>query len=226
MLYNPFYKNSASNSAFISEAFMKYSQLSLTDGPIASSLILFSVPILITNLFQQLYNAVDSAVLGHWCGSIALAAVGSTSALINLLIGFFLGFATGAGILFAMYYGASNYEGLKRVVDSSMLLSLIIGVILTVVGVVWTEPMTRMMDIPEETFAPSVTYLRIYMEGTVATMVYNVGAGLIRSEGDSVRPLVYLVIGGVTNMILDLLFVAVMDLGIAGLLMPLSWHRR
>ncbi|MDO4982221.1 MAG: MATE family efflux transporter [Eubacteriales bacterium] len=195
---------------------MSHSSASLTDGPIASGLIRFAIPILLTNLLQQLYNSVDSAVLGHWCGSIALAAVGSTASLINLLTGFFLGFATGAGILFAMHYGAGDYEGLRKVIDSAMFLSLIFGIIMTVGGVIWTEQLTRLMDIPEETFAPSAVYLRIYMSGTVATMVYNVGAGLIRSEGDSTRPLIYLFIGGAVNMILDLLMVAVWDMGVSG----------
>lgn len=126
---------------------MRPSPVNLTEGSITGSIIKFSVPILLTNLLQQLYNSIDSAVVGHFCGDAALAAVGSTGVLINLLIGFFLGLATGAGVLYAMYYGAGDHKSLKKLIDSAMLLSLIIGAVMTFVGVVFTRQLLGLMDI-------------------------------------------------------------------------------
>lgn len=195
---------------------MKAQTVNLTEGSITKSIISFSVPILLTNLLQQLYNSIDSAVLGQFCGDAALAAVGSTGSLINLLIGFFLGIATGAGILYAMYYGAGDSVSLKKLIDSSIVLSLVIGVIMTFVGMVFTRELLMLMDMPEETLSLSEEYLRIYMGGTIVTLLYNVGAGLIRAEGDSLRPLIYLAIGGLGNLVMDLLAVGVLKMGVAG----------
>ena len=195
---------------------MKAKPVSLTDGPITKGLLTFALPIFFSNLFQQLYNSVDSAVVGSFAGDTALAAVGSTGSLINLLIGFFLGFATGAGILFAMHYGAQDWDGLKSVIDSAMFLAVAAGAVVSVFGYIFAEPLLQLMKTPEHVMAESMSYLRIYLAGTVITMVYNVGAGLIRAEGDSKRPLLYLVAGGVTNLILDLVFVAGFGWGVSG----------
>ena len=195
---------------------MPSKSISLTEGPITKSIIFFSVPILLSNLFQQLYNSIDSAVVGSYAGDAALAAVGSTGSLINLLIGFFLGIATGAGILYAMHYGAGDFPGLKKLIDNALLLSIFAGAVISVVGIVLAEQMLLWMDTPADVLPLAKQYLQIYLGGTVITMVYNVGAGLIRAEGDSTRPLIYLIIGGVTNLILDLLFVAVFRMGVVG----------
>lgn len=195
---------------------MNAKPISLTDGPITKGLLTFALPIFFSNLFQQLYNSVDSAVVGSFAGDTALAAVGSTGSLINLLIGFFLGFATGAGILFAMHYGARDWDGLKSVIDSAMFLAVVTGAAVSVFGYIFAEPLLHLMKTPENVMAESMSYLRIYLAGTVITMVYNVGAGLIRAEGDSKRPLWYLVAGGVTNLVLDLLFVAIFGWGVSG----------
>ncbi len=195
---------------------MQSKSVSLTEGPITKNIILFAVPLLLSNLFQQLYNSIDSAVVGSFAGDAALAAVGSTGSLINLLIGFFLGIATGAGILFAMHYGAGDYAGLRKLINNALLLSVLIGAVMSVVGVVFAEDLLLWMDTPEQVLQPAKQYLQIYMGGTVITMLYNVGAGLIRAEGDSTRPLLYLVAGGVTNLVLDLLFVAGFGMGAAG----------
>ena len=191
-------------------------QMSLTEGSITKGLILFAVPILLSNLFQQLYNSVDSMVVGNYVGSAALAAVGSTGSLINLLIGFFLGIATGTGVLYAMHYGAEDYPGLKKLIDCAMVLSVGVGVVISVLGIAFSRQMLVLMDTPNDVLDPANQYLRIYLAGTIITMIYNVGAGMLRAEGDSTRPLIYLVIGGVTNLILDLLLVAVFDMGVAG----------
>lgn len=191
-------------------------QMSLTEGSITKGLILFAVPILLSNLFQQLYNSVDSMVVGNYVGSAALAAVGSTGSLINLLIGFFLGIATGTGVLYAMHYGAGDYPGLKKLIDCAMVLSVGVGVVISVLGIAFSRQMLVLMDTPDDVLDPANQYLRIYLAGTIITMIYNVGAGMLRAEGDSTRPLIYLVIGGVTNLILDLLLVAVFDMGVVG----------
>lgn len=195
---------------------MRKSSVSLTEGPIFKSLLFFSVPLLLSNLFQQLYNSVDSAVVGSYAGDAALAAVGSTAALINLIIGFFLGISTGTNILYAMHFGAGDRQGLKKLINSAMLISIICGAVISVLGVLGAETMLRWMGTPEDVLPLSTRYLRIYMAGTIVTLIYNVGAGMIRAEGDSTRPLIYLVIGGITNFILDMIFVAWLGMGAAG----------
>lgn len=195
---------------------MRKSSVSLTEGPIFKGLLFFSVPLLLSNLFQQLYNSVDSAVVGSYAGDTALAAVGSTAALINLLIGFFLGISTGTNILYAMHFGAGDRQGLKKLIHSAMLLSIICGIVLSVFGVIFAETMLRWMGTPDDVLPLATSYLRIFMAGTVVNLVYNVGAGMIRAEGDSARPLLYLIIGGVANLILDFVFVAWLGMGAAG----------
>lgn len=195
---------------------MSKTKTTLTEGNIFKGLLLFSIPLLLSNLFQQLYNSVDSVVVGNFAGDLALAAVGSTGSLINLLIGFFLGISTGANILYAMHYGAGDYAGLKKLINSALMLSTICGVVISVLGVVFAEQMLIWMDTPADVLPLSTQYLQIYLGGTVITLIYNVGAGMIRAEGDSTRPLIYLVIGGVTNLVLDLVFIAWLDMGVVG----------
>ncbi|MBR5490011.1 MAG: MATE family efflux transporter [Oscillospiraceae bacterium] len=195
---------------------MRKSSVSLTQGPIFKGLLLFAIPLLLSNLFQQLYNSVDSAIVGSYAGDAALAAVGSTAALINLIIGFFLGISTGTNILYAMHFGAGDRPGLKKLINSAMLISIICGAIISVLGAVGAETMLIWMGTPEDVLPLATEYLRIYMAGTIVTLIYNVGAGMIRAEGDSTRPLIYLVIGGVTNFILDMVFVAWLGMGAAG----------
>lgn len=195
---------------------MRSSAVSLTSGSITKGIITFSIPILISNLFQQLYNSIDTAVVGIYAGQTALAAVGSTGSLINLLIGFFLGIATGAGVLYAMYYGSQDFESLKKLIDTALILGVVCGVFISIVGIVFAEPMLLMMDCPQDVLPEATEYLRIYLAGTVITIIYNISAGMIRSEGDSTRPLIYLIISGVSNLVLDLLFVAVFNMGVAG----------
>lgn len=189
---------------------------SLTEGPIARGIIFFALPLLLSSIFQQLYNSIDAAVVGQYVGASALAAVGSTGSLINLLVGFFLGLSTGTGVLFAMHYGAGDHPGLKKIIDCSTLLSVAAGLFISVIGVVFCRPLLRFMHTPEDVLPLAVTYLRWFFTGTVANMVYNVGAAIIRAEGDSRRPLIYLVISGVANLILDLALVAGFRTGVAG----------
>lgn len=195
---------------------MKHSTVSLTEGPIARGIILFSLPVLLSNLFQQLYNSIDSAVVGHYAGDVALAAVGSTAALINLLIGFFLGIATGTGVIYAMHYGAGDYSGLKKICDAACILSLAAAIFISAVGIVFAPQLLRLMDMPDDVMPQAVVYLRIFLTGTAPNLLYNVGAGMIRARGDSTRPLVYLMFSGLLNLILDIAFVAWLELGATG----------
>ncbi|MDO5549857.1 MAG: MATE family efflux transporter [Lachnospiraceae bacterium] len=194
----------------------KKQQVSMTEGVIWKQILAFSLPLLIGNLFQQLYNTVDSIVVGNFIGSEALAAVGSSNPLINLIIGMFLGIATGAGVIISQYYGARDQEKLSWAVHTCIALSIMGGVLLTVLGVGVSPLILRLMGTPQEVMANSSVYLRIFFGGSLFNLVYNMGAGVLRAVGDSRRPLYYLCISSVVNILLDLLFVVVFGMGIAG----------
>ena len=189
---------------------------SLTEGPIVKSLLIYMLPILLSNIFQQLYNTVDSIVVGRFSGDYALAAVGSSGALINLMIGFFLGLATGAGVIFAMHFGAKDYGELKKVVDNAVILGFGIGIVISLCGIFFSDNLLSLMSTPNTVFPLAKQYLQIYLGGTIVNILYNICAGLIRAEGNSKAPLIYLVIGGITNIFLDLLLVAVFNWGVVG----------
>ena len=194
----------------------KTRQVLMTEGVIWRQFIAFSIPLLIGNLFQQLYNTVDSVVVGNFIGRNALAAVGSSNSLINLIIGMFMGIATGAGVIIAQYYGGQQEEKLGWAVHTCMALSLIGGAALIVIGVVISPVVLRLMGTPEEVMPNSVAYLRIFFCGSLFNIVYNMGAGILRAVGDSIRPLIYLCVASVVNIILDLVFVVVFHMGTAG----------
>jgi len=189
---------------------------SLTEGSIVKGLFYFALPLMLSNFLQQLFNAVDSAVVGNFVGREALAAVGSTGPVINMFIGFFLGISTGTGVLYAMHYGAGDRTGLKKIIDGALILSVFAGLALTAVGIIFAPHFLRLMQTPDDVIGMSTAYLRILLIGTVPILLYNVGAGMIRAGGDSVTPLIYLFIGGVLNLILDLFFVVIMKWGASG----------
>lgn len=196
---------------------MKKSESSdLIHGSIAKSIFWFSIPLLVGNLFQQLYNTVDAYVVGNYVGKEALAAVGASSPIINMLIGFFMGLATGAGVIIAQYYGAEDSDRLKKAVHSSAALTLVMSVLLTVIGMIGTNPMLHAVGIPADVFPESSTYLLIYFAGISFNLIYNMGSGILRAIGDSKRPLYFLVIACVVNIILDFLFVKYFRWGVAG----------
>lgn len=196
---------------------MKKSESSdLIHGSIAKSIFWFSIPLLVGNLFQQLYNTVDAYVVGNYVGKEALAAVGASSPIINMLIGFFMGLATGAGVIIAQYYGAEDSGRLKKAVHSSAALTLVMSVLLTVIGMIGTNPMLHAVGIPADVFPESSTYLLIYFAGISFNLIYNMGSGILRAIGDSKRPLYFLVIACVVNIILDFLFVKYFQWGVAG----------
>lgn len=194
----------------------KKQQASMTEGVIWKQILVFSIPLLIGNLFQQLYNTVDSIVVGNFIGSEALAAVGSSNPLINLIIGMFLGIATGAGVIISQYYGARDQEKLSWAVHTCMALSMIGGLLLTVLGIGVSPLILRLMGTPQEVMGSSTVYLQIFFGGSLFNLVYNMGAGVLRAVGDSRRPLYYLCISSAVNIVLDLLFVVVFGMGIAG----------
>jgi putative MATE family efflux protein len=188
----------------------------LTQGSIVKSIIWFSIPLLIGNLFQQLYNAVDSYVVGNYVGKAALAAVGASTPIINMLIGFFMGISTGAGVVIAQYFGANDNEKMSKAIHSSSALTLVMAVILTIIGLICTNPLLKAIGVPDDVFAQSSQYLAIYFGGITFTMIYNMGAGILRAIGDSKRPLYFLVFASIVNIILDFLFVRGFSMGVAG----------
>ena len=188
----------------------------MTEGTIWEQLLLFSIPLLIGNLFQQLYNTVDSIVVGNFIGSEALAAVGSSNSLINLIIGMFLGIATGAGVIISQYYGAGDERKLSWAVHTCIALSLIGGVALSILGVLASPLILKWMGTPDDVMDGSVIYLRIFFSGSLFNLLYNMTAGVLRAVGDSRRPLYYLAVSSAVNVVLDLLFVVGFHMGIAG----------
>lgn len=188
----------------------------MTQGSIPRLLMSFAVPLIIGNLFQQLYNTVDSIVVGNFVSKQALAAVGCTGPIINALIGLFAGLATGAGVVISQYYGAKDDEKLHASVQTTVTLTLIMCVALTALGVTATPAMLRLMDTPQDVFVEAVEYLRIYFMGISGMLLYNIGAGILRAVGDSTRPLYFLIFSAVANTILDILFVKYLSMGIAG----------
>lgn len=188
----------------------------MTEGVIWKELLLFSIPLLLGNLFQQLYNAVDSVVVGNYIGEQALAAVGSSAPVINLLVSFFMGLAVGAGVIISRYFGARNKQGLHDAIHTSIALTFAAGFLMTIVGVVLSPYILEWVGTPDDVMANSILYLRIYFLGILSVMTYNMGSGILRAVGDSKNPLYFLIISSVTNIFLDLLFVVVFKMGIAG----------
>ena len=188
----------------------------LIHGSIAKSILWFSIPLLVGNLFQQLYNTVDAYVVGNYVSKQALAAVGASSPIINMLIGFFMGLATGAGVIIAQYFGAGDKRRMSQAVHSSAALTLVMSLFLTVIGMLGTNPMLHAVGIPADVFPESSTYLLIYFAGISFNLIYNMGSGILRAIGDSKRPLYFLVIACLINIVLDFVFVKYLHLGVAG----------
>jgi putative MATE family efflux protein len=188
----------------------------MTDGIIWKEILLFSIPLLLGNLFQQLYNTVDSIVVGNYIGSHALAAVGASNPIINLLVGFFMGISTGAGVLISRYFGAKNQEDLTKSVQTSIIVTTLSGIVLTFIGILFTPLILKWVGTPEDVMADSILYLQIYFAGILSVMLYNMGSGILRAVGDSKRPLYFLCISSIINIVLDLYFVISLHMGITG----------
>lgn len=191
-------------------------QTIMTEGSIWRSIVSFSIPLILGNLFQQLYNTVDSIIVGNYIGSEALAAVGASGSVISLLIGFCIGASAGAGVVISQFYGAGNREGVRKAVHTTLAIAIGAGVILTVMGIVLAPVILRAMGTPKEVFDSSVVYMQVFFGGIVFSVIYNMSAGILNAVGNSRRSLLYLVIAAVSNIFLDLLFVIVFKMGIVG----------
>ena len=188
----------------------------MCNGSILPKLLKFSLPLMLSSVLQLLFNAADIIVVGNFASEHSLAAVGSTTALINLITNLFLGLSTSSNVLSANYMGAGDDDRVSKTVHTSLLISVISGLILTVIGIAFTEQMLIWMQTPEEVLNLSAIYLRIYFGGMVAMMIYNFGSALLRSKGDTKRPLYYLAFSGVINIILNLIFVICFNMDVAG----------
>ena len=186
----------------------------MTEGPIARQLIAFALPLMLGNMFQQLYNTADSLIVGNFLGSEALAAVSSSSNLIHLLIGFFNGLAAGAGVVVSRHYGARDTDRVQKSIHTMLAVGVAAGLLLTVAGVCLTPILLRMMGTPEGVLPQSISYFRTYFFGSMAFVLYNVCMGILQAVGDSRHPLYYLILSSVINIALDLLFVGALGLGV------------
>lgn len=188
----------------------------MTTGSIWKRMVSFAVPVFLGNLCQQLYNTVDSVIVGKYVGKQALAAVASSGNLIFMMTGFFMGLFIGAGIVIAQYFGARNYEKVRSAVHTDIAFALCCGVLLTLLGVFFTPTILTWMRTPADVLPTSILYFRLYFLGSLFSILYNAGMGILQAVGDSRSPLHYLIISSVTNVVLDLVFVGAMNMGVAG----------
>ena len=188
----------------------------MTRGPILQQLVFFALPLMLGNVFQMLYNTVDSIIVGNFVSKQALAAIGSTTVIVNMLVFFFAGFAVGAGVVIGQNFGAKNLDRLHDAVHTTMAATFVLSLLLTAMGVATVRPMLVLMRTPEDVFADAALYLRIYIGGISGLLIYNMGSGILRAVGDSTRPLYFLILTSVLNIALDLFFVLVLNMGIAG----------
>ena len=186
----------------------------MTSGSIPKQMVFFALPILLGNLFQQLYNTVDSLIVGNFLGSQALAAVSSSGNIIFLMIGFFNGVAIGAGVVISRYFGAREIERMQNAIHTTVAFGLIVSFIMTLIGVFFTPTLLRWMGTPDSVMAASVTYFKIYFLGSFGSIMYNFFVGILQAVGDSKHSLYYLIVSSVVNIVLDLFFIAVLKMGV------------
>ena len=191
-------------------------EMDMCSGSILKKMLMFTLPLMLSSILQLLFNAADIVVVGRFAGDNSLAAVGSTTALINLLTNLFVGLSIGANVTAARNYVGKREDALSRTVHTAVTISIISGVILTVIGVVGTKEMLRLMSTPDEIIDLAADYLRIYFAGITATTIYNFGSALLRAIGDTKRPLYYLLAAGAVNVVLNLLFVIVFKMDVSG----------
>lgn len=196
--------------------FKRNRDVDMTEGGITKHIINFALPLLVGNIFQQLYNTVDTWVVGNFVSNEAFSAVGTVGPIINTLIGFFAGLASGAGVVISQYYGAKNYKKVSQTVHTALLLTFAASVICTVLGLILAPEMLTLMKTPAEVFPQSKKYLSIYFSGVTGLMVYNMGAGILRAVGDSQRPFYFLIVSTTVNIALDLFFVIKLHMGVEG----------
>lgn len=191
-------------------------ELNITKGVIWKQLLIFFFPIMIGSLFQQLYSTVDAIIVGRFVGKEALAAVGNTGVFINLLIGFFMGISSGAGVVIAQFFGAKEDKGVSKTVHTSIILAVVGGAIVMVAGILAAPTILQWMNTPGDIFQQSYDYTKYYFYGAIPCLVYNIGTGILRAIGDSKRPLYFLIVACFANIVLDFLFVVGFDMGVIG----------
>lgn len=189
-------------------------QTLMTEGVIWKKLTFFAMPLFLGNLFQQMYNAADSLIVGRYLGSEALAAVSSSGNLIFLLIGFFNGISIGAGVIISRFFGAKDYESMQKAIHTTVAFGLLSGIILTIIGVVLAPQILLWMGTPDNVLPSSITFFRIYFAGALGLVMYNVFVGILQAVGDSKRPLYYLIISSIINVVLDIVFIRVFHMGV------------
>jgi len=189
---------------------------SMTEGPLFWNIITYTIPIILTSVLQLLFNAADLIVVGRFCGSISVGAVGATGSLTTLLINFFIGLSVGTGVAVAQAHGAGDNERLHKTVHTAMLLALFCGVVLTFAGVYLSEPLLKLMGTPEKVLPLSAVYMKVFFAGTIFNLVYNFAASILRASGDTKSPLIFLSIAGVVNVVLNIFFVTMFHMDVAG----------
>lgn len=191
-------------------------EIDMCNGPLLSKMLLFTIPLILSGILQLLFNAADVIVVGQFAGKEALAAVGSTSSLTNLLVNLFIGMSVGVNVLVARYYGGKQDKEVSETVHTAIVISVIGGILLAVLGIVLAEPLLTLMDTPADVIQHSVLYMRIYFMGMPVMLLYNFGSAVLRAIGDTRRPLFYLTVAGVINVCLNLWFVISLHMGVAG----------
>ncbi len=200
----------------LQEKAKKKYEMDMCNGPLFSRLVVFAVPLMLSGILQLLFNAADIIVVGKYAGHESLAAVGSTSSLINLLVNVFIGLSVGANVLAAQYYGSKRFKDLEESVHTSMVLAVAGGMILVAVGILAASPLLTLMETPEDVLPLSVLYMQIFFAGMPAMLIYNFGSAILRAVGDTKRPLYFLMAAGVINVGLNLIFVIQLRMGVAG----------
>ena len=195
---------------------MNKNNQSMLQGPLLKNIVMYTIPIILTSVLQLLFNAADLVIVGRFCGSISVAAVGATNSITNLMVNFFIGLSVGAGVTVAQYLGGRQDDAVHRTIHTAMPAALASGLLLTVIGVFFSETFLRMMNTPEDVLPLSAVYMRIYFCGIVFTMLYNFAASILRAAGDTKSPLIFLSIAGVVNVVLNVVFVTMLHMNVAG----------
>ena len=195
---------------------MRNQKINMLEGPLLPGIIRFTIPIILTSVLQLLFNAADLVVVGKFCGSVSVGAVGATNSITSLLVNLFVGLSAGAGVAVAHGIGGRNDEEVHKSVHTAVLVALVGGAVMTVVGIIFAEPLLVWMDTPEETLPLSTLYMKIYFGGMIFNFLYNFAGAILRAAGDTKSPLIFLTISGVINVILNVIFVTVFHMNVAG----------
>ncbi len=195
---------------------MKRNQIDMCNGPLLGKILLFSLPLIVSSVLQLLFNAADAVVVGRFGGPQSLAAVGSNNSLINLIINLLIGLSVGANVIVARYFGAQEHEKIGKAVHTAMTVAAVGGLVMGLFGLVFAHQLLQLMGSPDDVINLGTLYLRIYFCGMPGNIVYNFGAAILRAQGDTKRPMIYLSIAGVVNVLLNLFFVIVLKMDVAG----------